>query len=350
MNFPRFTGADFKIMFGILIPYVILLNSLLFGARLYASPFVFLVVLLISLTIKSISWQFHTLVAVTLRNAMPGDAQIMKRIGTALSCFFVMTALVISLITFIYRGTGLFGFQFRIENYCWALVSGVVLNIFTTLVYEGTSNFEKWKLTLTETEQLKTEHVKSQLQGLKSQIRPHFLFNSINTLSALISEEPERAERFLDEMCRVFRYLLRDHGRFISLKREIEFLRSYFYILNARYGEGINVRIDADEPDLSMQIPPFTLQLLIEDIIHCNIISRSKPLVILIRAQDGQLAISNSNSPKTGSAFRSDDLTIHNILNKFRLLNLTEPVVADQTTFREILIPLVQDPGFEADE
>ncbi|WP_256006747.1 sensor histidine kinase [Pedobacter deserti] len=341
MRIPSFTGSDVKIMFGILIPYVIILNFILFGGRLFSSPYIFFLLLVSSLIIKLVFWQFHTLVAVLLRKRYPADAQIMKRIGIALLCFYLMTAAANSSIVYLYASTDFLGFRFELQSYLFALGSGVVLNTFTTLVHEGVSTLEKWKATLTDTERLRTEYAKSRLEGLKNQIRPHFLFNSINTLSALISEDAKRAETFLDEMCMVYRYLLRGHTGYVPLREELEFIRSYFFILKARFGQGLQTSITVRPEQMEMLLPPFTLQLLMEDILQTGTISKRAPLCVAIQSAANGIVLVTSVPQKTARNLEGEESPLGNLINKFRLLGVGEIQIADAEDTRIIFLPLL---------
>jgi len=342
MKIPQFTGSDVKIMFGILVPYVVVLNFILYGGRLFSSSYVFTTLLLSSLSIKVIAWQFHTWVAVWLRNRYPSDPQIMKRIGISLLCFYFMTAFANSAIVYLYSASGFFGFQFDVKNYLLALGSGLVLNTFTTLVHEGVSTMEKWKMTLTDTERLRTEYAKSRLEGLKSQIKPHFLFNSINTLSALISEDPKRAEAFLDEMCMVYRYLLRNHTGYVRLSEELQFIHSYFYILKARFGQGLDTRISISPEQFDSLLPPFTLQLLMEDVLQINTISKKVPLRIEIKSVDDGIVLINSLSKKSSKGIDPDESPLASLINKFRLLAVGEISITEHEGKRTVYLPLLR--------
>ena len=97
--------------------------------------------------------------------------------------------------------------------------------------------------------------MQSQLEGLKDQVNPHFLFNSLNSLSSLISEDPEKAEKFLDEMSKVYRYLLRTNEEGLTtLESEMQFIQSYFHMLKTRYGDGLDMETQIDDHYLNYQI------------------------------------------------------------------------------------------------
>jgi hypothetical protein len=154
---------------------------------------------------------------------------------------------------------GFLGYQLNPNQYAWCLIIGIFCNILATSLNEGAAFYDKWRQTVDEAENLKKENLQSQLEGLKDQVNPHFLFNSLNSLSSLINEDPQKAEKFLDEMSKVYRYLLRtNEDGLTTLDSEMQFIQSYFHMLKTRYGEGINMQLD--DHYLSYHIPPLTLQ------------------------------------------------------------------------------------------
>ncbi|SDG29377.1 Histidine kinase [Dyadobacter soli] len=342
MRLPKYIASEYQLMLGILIPYSVLLNFLIFS-KPYFNDYVFAVqVTLITLSIKVVDWQLHTIIAMALAGKFLKPADTMRRIGVSLLLFVPLTALVNTLIFVFYYQTGIGEAYFNTENYGWVLISGVGLNMLATFLHEGMSNFEKWKAALTETEQLKTEYAKSRLEGLKTQVNPHFLFNSINTLSSLIGEDPGKAEVFLDEMCKVYRYLLKtDEGEFVTLQTELQFLNSWFYILKIRYGQAIHFDMDVDNNSLEKRIPPLTLQLLIEQILNRNIISKLKPLRICITVTDaGRLALQHTVALKIAVEDQAGNAGLENVVNKFRLLDLEPMRIARNGDTQTIEIPL----------
>jgi two-component system, LytTR family, sensor kinase len=341
MKLPKYISNEYQLMLGILMPYSVLINFFIFSKSYFSNVPLLIALTLTTLTIKVIAWQLHTLIAMLWYKRFPKDGDTMKRIFCSLACFFPLTALVNTFIFWFYGQLNLAAFDFGSANYSWALVSGIGLNFLSTFLHEGVSNFEKWKAALTETEQLKTEYAKSRLEGLKTQVNPHFLFNSINTLSSLIPEDPERAEVFLDEMCKVYRYLLKsDKGEFVNLQTEIQFIRSLFYILKVRYGAAISFDIKIPVETMEKHIPPLTLQLLVEDILSRNMISKQKPLVIkLISSAPEWLNLYHSIALKIDQETQND-ANLHNVINKFRLLDLAPVRFKREADFQIIEIPL----------
>src|SRR4029079_9617844 len=187
----------------------------------------------------------YGLVAISLRNRFPEDNQLLKRLTICISIFFLMSAVFISLIL---RGYDYFefqGYEYEESDFTKSYVAFMVINVFLTFLNEGVSRFEKYRATVTETEQLKKEYMQSQLLGLKSQMNPHFLFNSLNSLSSLIHEDADTAEEFLNHMSKVYRYLLRNNEeKLVTIETELHFIQSYYFLLRSRHEEGLQLDID----------------------------------------------------------------------------------------------------------
>lgn len=332
-------------MVTMLTPITIIMNLFLFGKRYFSEPVVLIAATLVTFIILAISWQLHTMVAVLVRNRWPEDRQMFQRLPMAITIFILMTSLCTTLIFFGYDYTGFLGYQLNESNYTWAIIFGVIENIFVTFLHEGVSSYEKWRATIRETETLKKEYLQTQLLGLKSQISPHFLFNSLNTLSSLISEDQDKAERFLDEMSKVYRYLLRNNDDpMVTLATELGFVESYFYLLKSRYGQSITFHIEVGKEWQNKKLPPYTLQTIIENTVRTNRMSKEDPLTIrLFINAEGRLCIENSHQPKIRPEEEEEDAGLYNIANKYRLLGLQPVIIEEGETIRSIRLPLISD-------
>src|SRR5436190_2132291 len=174
--------------------------------------------------------------------------------------------------------------------FMWStLVTFLILIL--TFLNEGVAQFERYKTTLIETEQLKKEYLHSQLLGLKSQMNPHFLFNSLNTLSCLIQEDEEKAEDFLDHMSKVYRYLLRNEEQLVSLETEVDMVRSYYFLLKKRHSDALTLEIAIPKSYLNSEIPPLTLQMIVENAVNQNSLTKNEPLIIKVKAVNDEIEI-----------------------------------------------------------
>jgi two-component system LytT family sensor kinase len=255
----------------------------LFASKYFTDLKIFLPASLSTSIIMACSWQLLTWIAVMMRNRFPKDHDLLKRLSIALFIFIILTALTISVIFWGYDHFNFLGYEINETRYKWTLIIFVIINIFMISLHEGVAGFDNWRETIIETEKLKKEYMQSQLLGLKSQVNPHFLFNSLNSLSCLINENQQKAEIFLDKMSKVYRYLLRNSDEhLVTLETELQFVHSYFYLHKARYGEGIALNIEASDEARKKYLPPLTLQIILESAFSENMISKDQPLSIEI--------------------------------------------------------------------
>ncbi|GAA4459869.1 hypothetical protein GCM10023189_34130 [Nibrella saemangeumensis] len=197
-----------------------------------------------------------------------------------------------------------------------------------------------------EDEALKKVSLQSQFDCLKTHINPHFLFNSLNSLSVLIAEDKTKAENFLDELSTVYRYMLQSHAcDLMTLRTELTFIRAYFSLMKTRYGNAIDFSIDVDDRHLDTLLPPLTLHILVENAIRHNIILAEQPLLITINATaDGQLVVCNNIQRKPLKA-NTLQVGLDNISSRFRLLHLPQPAISDNGQSFTVQLPLLQKSG-----
>jgi two-component system, LytTR family, sensor kinase len=341
VHIPKYTTKDFHILVASMLPMALMINYVLYGSRYFTDISCFLPATLLTFFFLGVAFLTYGFVAIFLRNRFPSDGQVFKRLTICISIFVLMSAVYVSILLLSYDYFHFLGYEYDERDFVKIYVTLIVVNIFLTFLNEGVYRFEKYRATITETQQLKKEYIHSQLLGLKSQMNPHFLFNSLNTLSSLINENPEKAEDFLDHMSKVYRYLLRNNEeQLVSVETEINFISSYYYLLQARHGEGLQLELNIPEPSRELMIPPLTLQMIIENIIYQNSISRSKPLMITIRCSGTTIELINNVQPKINMNDDSKQV-LENISNKFRLLCQKEPVIRQDEKHRIIQLPLI---------
>ncbi|MEI6184300.1 MAG: histidine kinase [Bacteroidota bacterium] len=208
-------------------------------------------------------------------------------------------------------------------------------------IYESKYFMHELKSSVEEKELLKREALQSQLNALKTQINPHFLFNNLNTLSSIIPDNPQQAVDFVQQLSKVYRHILavKDEEH-ILLENELEVLESYSFLLKTRFEDNINININVPSEYYSFQIPPLCLQLLMENAIKHNIISTDKPLYIEIYVVNNELVFKN-NLQKKIQAVDSTGIGLNNIKNRMKLLT-DKPVEIKQTDiYFAVTIPLL---------
>jgi hypothetical protein len=213
--------------------------------------------------------------------------------------------------------------------------------IFITGLSEAVHQFEQLQQLAREKETLLRLNLTAQYNSLKQQINPHFLFNSLNSLSSLIAVDPQRAEKFVEEMSGVYRYLLQSSRDELSpLGAELDFLNSYLHLLTTRFGTALQARIDVPNQWLNHRIPPLTLQLLVENAVKHNVVSAKQPLFLHITVENGCLAVANNLQPKT-LKMPSEKIGLANIMARYRLLHQPDVVVENTGSQFVVRLPLI---------
>ena len=341
INIPRYTTKDVPIMLGSMMILTLIINYFLFD-NYFSEWNVFVWSTLVTFIILVPTFLSYGVIAVSLRNRFPDDVQNIRRLSVCISVFLLLSAVIVALLLMGYETTNFLGYQLSEEDYTHCYLAAAIMNVFLTFLNEGVAQFERYKTTLIETEQLKKEYLHSQLLGLKSQMNPHFLFNSLNTLSSLIHEDSDKAEDFLDHMSKVYRYLLRNNeDPLVSLQTEVDMVQSYYYLLKKRHCEALTIEIDIPRQYMDAEIPPLTLQMLIENTINQNTLTKSEPINIFIGVVNGQIQISHNVQPKLYSTKENEE-AIENIANKFRLLAQKEIEIIELPDKRVILLPLLE--------
>lgn len=211
-------------------------------------------------------------------------------------------------------------------------------------IYEGIYLNAQWKASLIEKELLKRENIESQLEGLRSQVNPHFLFNSLNTLAYIIPQDADRAVKFVQQLSKVYRYILEiREKKLISVREELKFLDSYIFLVKERFGENLQVELSVPENVYEENIIPLSMQMLFENAIKHNIISGSKPLKIQVSLQDGKIRVEN-NLQRKKQSMPSTQVGLQNIRNRYAFFtNQQVEVKVDEHTF-SVGLPLIHSP------
>ncbi len=168
-----------------------------------------------------------------------------------------------------------------------------------------------------EIERLAAENIRSQYLVLKSQVDPHFLFNSLNTLNTLIPIDAPGAQKYLNEMSNLMRHSLTRKDS-VTLEEELEVARSYANLMNIRYGEALSFEFAIDSKKLGLRIVPFSLQILLENVVKHNTITKALPMVVKIATEGDFLAVSNPVQPKKQPA-EGEGIGLTNLSERYRL-------------------------------
>ena len=219
------------------------------------------------------------------------------------------------------------------------LILAIVVNSIQLMLYFTNS----WQEERLAKEQLQKENLKSQLTAVKQQINPHFLFNSFNVLAELIEIDPQKAKKFVTHFSEIYHYVLNSRELDVTtLEEELQFLESFIYLLKQRYTSGLEVTIAIEEACKKYWIPPMVLQLLLENAIKHNIISRNEPLRVEIKTEGEWLLVRNNLQLRKNTVVESTKTGLQNIKMRYQALSNLSPVITSNSNFFEVKLPLLQ--------
>jgi LytS/YehU family sensor histidine kinase len=215
--------------------------------------------------------------------------------------------------------------------------------LFIVHVYETVflvKEAETEKVQRAQTERAKAE---AELEALKNQIDPHFIFNSLNTLSHLIEEKPAKAKQFNDDLADVYRYILTNKARdLVLLREEMEFLKGYFSLLKIRFEEAIQLDITVPESQLDQfLVPPISLQILVENAIKHNEFSDNEPLMIVITLQE-EVIIVHNNLRKKQLRKSSSGIGLRNLNERYILTTSNFISITEGDKFFTVRLPVLK--------
>ncbi len=222
------------------------------------------------------------------------------------------------------------------------LIYCILVNLLFHLVNAIFFYFKEYRIKLIEAEQLKSITAQAELQLVKNQINPHFLFNNLNVLSALVMQNNSEANKFIEAFSQVYRYILHNQDKeLVALKSELEFIKPYIFLLEKRFSKGLDISIEIPEIYLNTYIIPASLQMLIENAIKHNIASSTKPLHILLHANgSGTLAVSN-NLQLRETVENSTEIGLQNIIKRYQLVSGKEVLVEKTNDQFKVTLPLL---------
>jgi len=201
--------------------------------------------------------------------------------------------------------------------------------------------FVPWQQSLKREFELREQNLIFQNETLKSQVNPHFLFNSLNTLSSLMNNEVDLANRFVGKLSLIYRYILDNSAKTkIALKEEIDFITDYFYMHQIRNEGKIKLSIDIKENEYQYEIMPVSLQILVENAIKHNMATIEKPLNINLFLEGGYIVVAN-NLQKLATQIDSTGIGLKNLNERVRLLTGKEIIISESEDTFQVKVPLM---------
>ncbi len=299
--------------------------------------------LLTILGVTFLTWEGNRLIKPFLKEKLYSQGNKFRFLGI----FFLTGNLVaVAAAALSVYGAGALGYGYGWEQLRNPLKLNIIyatlINLFLHLVNAILYFFGEYRRQWSEAEELRRHNEQAQLQLIKSQVNPHFLFNNLNVLSGMVIRDNPEANRFIEAFSKVYRYILNNQQKeLVELRSELEFIQPYLFLLQKRFGEGLSVTIDIPEQYQNRHVVPAALQMLIENAIKHNVVSRNRPLHILIRAgADDTLLVQNNLQPRLMKE-PSTQIGLMNIRKRYEGISGRSVMVHRNNDRFEVNLPLL---------
>ena len=289
----------------------------------------------------SVYWIGFRAFAIFLRKHFPGFDLTRKRIKFEIGFILIYSTTVAALLKQILKNLHMCEFE---PEPLQGFLATYFTAAFIISIYEGVYLYYQNKNNILEAEKVKQEQIRSELQGLRNQVNPHFLFNSMNTLMNIIQEDQVLASSFLKKLSNVYRYILEKRDeQLIPVKEELKFIESYVFLQKERFKNNLHVNIELSDQYLEFYVVPLSLQILFENAIKHNVISSKHPLKIEVFVDQGQNLVIRNGLKTKNQFIESTGVGLENITSRFGYFT-KRPVKIDSSNGHfQVSIPLIKE-------
>ncbi|HEX3168168.1 MAG TPA: histidine kinase [Chitinophagaceae bacterium] len=240
-------------------------------------------------------------------------------------------------------------FRISKEAFTWNKFFGfiaftIMAVLMFTLVYEILFLSKERELDTKIVEELDRERMEAELDVLNNELDPHFIFNALNTLNHLIITNPDTAYLFNSRLAQVYKYVLMNKNKeLVSLFKELEFIESYFFLLQIRYENKLVFELDAKDAEIrKIMMPPCTLQTVVENAIKHNEFSAENPLMIKLSLNGEYVKVSNNKKPKP-YLVDSTSIGLRNLSSRYMLLCNKNIIIENEEFHFLVKLPLISN-------
>lgn len=295
----------------------------------------------ISFTFTSIYWNGAVMLFLYLRRKFPEIRKTPKRLFITFISVVIFLIISDPLICYIFNFKSI-EVALSIDNVLHNLVANVIPVLVVGSIYENVYFFEQWKKSIQLNEALKNQQIRTQFEVLQNQMSPHFLFNSLNTLTTLIAEDEKVAIEFTEKLSEVYRYILQNKEKeVVSLKDELEFAKNYIFLLKIRFPENLNSSFNVDKKYFNQSIAPLTVQILVENAIKHNRISKGYPLNIEIYVDHSNSIVVKNNLQKKNVIEKSTKTGLENIKKRYAYFGKRNIDITTDEKIFYVTVPLL---------
>jgi sensor histidine kinase YesM len=257
-------------------------------------------------------------------------------VGLLATIVYTLIAVITAMITF----EKIFSFSFG-NSFLWTIYFSVIVTIIISLILHSREFLLRGRQATLDKEIHQKESIRAKYEALKSQVSPHFLFNSLNALTNLVYEDQDKAAKFIKQLSEVYRYVLDTRDKeVVPIEEEKRFLKSYLFLQQIRFGDKLKLEVDLEKTHTL--VAPLVLQMLVENAIKHNVISEEDPLHIRIFQEDGYIVVENDLQRKAVLVDDSPGLGLDNIARRYEFLSDKKVEVIKNEKF-SVRLPIISE-------
>ncbi len=342
MKLPAYSRYD-QLLQAMVVPiYVAVTNWILIGPMYWQDWVTFGLATVLTLMITISAWYANNYLSIQLDNSRSESVSYILWVFNRSSAVFLTSGGHTLILYGMFWLIDLPHFQLNAVRLLFALLFTFCIVVFTVITYKSIHTIDDLQESKQQVKTLSQAQLQAELNALRQQVNPHFLFNSLNSLTALIGEDPAKAEAFSEELSTVYRYLLRaNEAPLVPLASELDFLNSYYHLLKTRHGDSLTLVRQVLPGTEERQLPPLTLQLLIENAVKHNIILPDQPLTIYLQTDDTNRLVVSNNIQRKATRALSNGVGLSNILSKYQMLGQPTPTIEDDGIEFRVTVRLI---------
>lgn len=339
---PKITGwQGFKgeVKFMVIVSLISVFQTWFMCTRCHENLRSYTLVSLFCLCMWVFLWRGNGLITDYTNTKISWLEEPVKRFVVGMITTVVYTAGIITLTMYAFKW--IFDFHFGGSFQPTILIS-VVITLLISFFLHAREFFLNWKKLELDAVKLRNENLSSKYESLKSQLDPHFLFNSLNVLTNLVYHDPDKSARFIKQLSDVYRYVLEVRNmELVSLEEELKFVESYLFLQQIRFGD--KLKVENSLTGVPGLIPPLALQILTENAIKHNVVSEDDPLTIRMFRQNNHIVVENNLQKKSVLTESSTGIGLDNITKRYEFLS-SQKITIEQTPASFIVkLPLLSN-------
>jgi two-component system LytT family sensor kinase len=228
----------------------------------------------------------------------------------------------------------------KIENLGMEVFITILITLFITSIHESVFFYQQWTYNFSKSIRLEKDNIEARYEALRAQINPHFLFNSLNSLTTMI-EENRNAVDYIQNLSELLRYMLKSGEKeLVLLRDEITILQKYISLQQMRFPGTLDIKVVVDEKYYHFAVPPLALQMLVENSLKHNVISGDNPLKIEVLAERDSITVTNNLQKKEG--VQSSGQGLKNLIGRYRFFTQRPVEIICTDKIFKVIIPLLQ--------